>query len=245
MVGKLGPASSVTKGGKLATNFPRMSSTVAKPKTKLNGIFKNSKGTWVKWVNGVATGAVKSYKPPVTKTITKPVAKPPVGFQFGAEAYANILNRLNEDRGTLAGLDSEGRDNELEYMRSLRDTDQQFDKTKLSNLNSSASRGTAFSSQYAKSTSDTANEFNRIFGDLNSKRKLFLTNDLSQRNLVGNGYNDYLRGLALQEAQKNALQGKPKGVRFSDPKLGNTLSQSFKTPENDSFLTKLRQKYGI
>lgn len=206
---------------------------------KLHGTYKNSKGQYIKWVNGKPTGVHKGYKPPVGKG-------KPKGQQWGANFYANILNRLNQDKGVLAGLDAEGQENELEYLRSLRETGQLFDQTKLSNLNTNAATGTAFSSRYAKDTSDTANEFNEIFGDLSSKRKLFMANDLAQRNLIKTSYNDYLRGLALQQAQEHANNGKPKGIRIGSPKFPiNALNQSFATPENNSFLMTLRKKYGI
>lgn len=216
-----------------------------KPKPLLNGIFKNSKGTWVKWVNGKPMGSTSA--PASGKNSpTKGKVKGPGGYKFGASFYRDILNRQNQDRGVLATLDSQGRDNELEYMRTLRDTDQLFDKTNQANLAGAAARGVAFSSPYAKATADTTNEFNKAFGDLSTKRKLFLTNDLTQRNLIRTGFNDYLRGLALEQAQQNAQFGAPKGIKATSPKLPKELfDQSFKTEESNDFLTRLRNKYGI
>ena len=215
-----------------------------------NGTFKNSKGIVERWVNGKNTGPVNgTFKTKAGKTVTWKNGKPYVEptYKFGASFFKDIINKRNEIRGTIAGLNAQGRDNELEYMRSLRDTDKAFDDTNLLNLNRAAARGVAFSSPYAKATTDTANQFNQVFGDLASKRKLFLTNDLAQRSLIKTSYNDFLRGLALEQAQNDAINGGAlKGVRAMTPRLSNDLmDQKFKTDPSNDFLTKLRKKYGI
>lgn len=167
------------------------------------------------------------------------------GFQFRAGLLQDALDKWNARRMELIKLDTEGASNEQKYLSSLRDLDYGHGQAIRKNLTSAAARGLARSSGYAKAVTDEATGFNRTLGDLNTQRKTYLNSDLSQRNAINTGFNDYLRQLSLQQQQFDYLNGRPSGrTSFTQFKIG-APKQNFTTPNTNSFFAQMRKKYGF
>lgn len=134
------------------------------------------------------------------------------------EAFGlDMVNQQQSMNAELMDLQQQQQMQALQHGNTKRDLGLQYEDVKRDTLNSDASRGMAFSSQYAVGASNNARNYNNAINDLESANTLANTGFSNQRMGIQNAFNDYIRQAVLRRTMDLAGEAGDLGFGIDAP----------------------------